>query len=147
MAIIPLWLRPQGSGLSLYWAKIDACIRIYRNAHTILDYSPLLINMSLGKAYMENREISLTPLEFNMLSLSASSPSTVFTAKEFFSHLWGNPPACQNHVVQVTMSRLRSKLGKAFSGHYFIETIWGMGYQFIPPNVPPIFDSKLSNRD
>lgn len=77
-------------------------------------------------------ELTLTALEFEILSLLLSAPKKVFTKANLYERVWHEPYFGDDNTVNVHMSNLRSKLTKAAPGSEFIETVWGIGYRLKP---------------
>lgn len=119
----------------LFWAKVETRIRLAASApgHTRYRYGPLLLELSERKVYLEEKELSLTPVEFDLLWQLSERAGHIFTPKELFQTIWGGQPWDGGQRVQMHMSRLRRKLEKAWEEHLFIETVWGQGYRFVLP--------------
>lgn len=116
----------------LFWAKVETRIRLATSERTQLHYGPLLLDLARRKVLIEEKEISLTPIEFDILCRLAERIGHIFTPEEIFGMIWGGQPWDGGQLVQMHMSRLRRKLEKAWEGHHFIETVWGQGYRFVP---------------
>lgn len=116
----------------LFWAKVETRIRLAKSERTQLRYGPLLLDLTGRRALMDEKELSLTPVEFDLLCCLAKRAGYVFTPKEIYGMLWSGRPWDGGQTVQMHMSRLRRKLEKAWEGHHFIEAVWGQGYRFVP---------------
>ncbi|MEG0780051.1 MAG: response regulator [Oscillospiraceae bacterium] len=114
----------------LFWRKIEA--RLDRAGRTQLRFGPLLLELSQRRATVEERELILTPTEFDLLWLLSANSPRVYTPEELYRTVWGAQQWDGGQTVQVHMSRLRRKLEAAYPRHYFIETVWGEGYRFVP---------------
>lgn len=119
--------------LDLFWIKVRTRLIIdkKRVEETTLSFPPLILNLKNRELTLDGKQINLTNTEFDILSLMCSKPYEVLGISDFYHHIWGYT-ADDGHGIQVHMSRLRRKLEKAFPTHYFLETVWGKGYQFIP---------------
>lgn len=118
--------------LQLFWTKIETRIRISLMGKHTLAYPPLMIDLTARRINLNDVEILVTSLEFDILAFIASKPREVFSVDDIYRDVWGADPQSQGQTVQVHLSRMRRKLEKAYPRHYFIETVWGKGYQFIP---------------
>lgn len=123
---------PKEAGLALFWAKVDTRIRLYLMGKHTLCYPPLTIDLAAHRVFMDETEILMTTLEFDILALIAAKPGTLFSLDDIYREVWRADPQDQAQTVQTHLSRMRRKLEKAFPRHYFIETVWGKGYQFLP---------------
>lgn len=116
----------------LFWAKVETRIRLAMRERTQLRYGPLLLDLTKRKVLLGEKELSLTPVEFDILYRFSERPGRIFTPEEIYGMMWGGQPWDGGQLVQIHMSRLRRKLEKAWDGHHFIESIWGQGYRFVP---------------
>lgn len=116
----------------LFWRKVETRIRISSGKRTQLSFGPLLLDQGLHRVTLENRELVLTLTEFDLLWFIAEQPDKIYTPEELYRGVWGDSSWDDGRMVQVHMSKLRRKLGKAYPAHCFIETAWGEGYRFVP---------------
>lgn len=117
----------------LFWAKVETRIRQVASGRTQFRYGPLLMDLSGKKAFIEDRELGLTSIEFDLLWQLSEQAGHIFTPEELFKAIWGRQPWDGGQMVQKHMSYLRQKLEKAWGEHRFIETVWGKGYRFVLP--------------
>lgn len=116
----------------LFWVKVETRIKLAVSEQTQLCYGPLLIDLTAHRVLIDGNELTLTPIEFDILLRISEHSEHVFTPEEIFGLVWGSEPWDGGQMVQVYMSRLRRKLEKAWNAHHFIETVWGQGYRFVP---------------
>lgn len=83
-------------------------------------------------ALVDGRPLSLTVRELQLLAALAAHPQRILTREELFAEAWEREPRCDDRSVDVYVSRLRSKLGKALPGKRLIHTHSGIGYRFSP---------------
>lgn len=81
------------------------------------------------KVLLDDKELSLTPKEFNLLYYLASSPGRVFTRDQLLENIWGYDFFGDLRTVDTHVKKLREKLGRD-SGPDYISTVWGVGYKF-----------------
>ena len=82
------------------------------------------------QVFLGGSEVSLTPREYDILVLLASSPNRVFTKEEVFESIWGIDSLGETSTIMVHINRLRAKIDKQFQGEEYIDTVWGVGYRF-----------------
>jgi len=75
--------------------------------------------------------LSLTSTEFNLLETLARNAGKVVSKAGLSEQALGRPLARFDRSVDVHVSSIRQKLGKRPDGLLWIETVRGMGYQFI----------------
>src|SRR5262249_22470661 len=83
-------------------------------------------------ALVDGRPLSLTMRELQLLTTLASHPQRILTREELYAEVWGGSPSRTDRSVDVYVSRLRSKLGKAMPDRRLIHTHNGIGYRFSP---------------
>jgi DNA-binding response OmpR family regulator len=59
----------------------------------------------------------------------------VLTRDDLLAFVWGSGYEGEHHMLHVTVSRLRQKLGR-FNSSNLIHTTPGIGYSFAPGAVP-----------
>jgi len=89
-----------------------------------IDFAKRLVSVS-------DESVDLTTNEFAALSLLVENPGKVLDRDEILQGLRGMDCDAFNRSVDITMSRLRQKLGDDPKSPEFIKTVWGTGYVFI----------------
>jgi DNA-binding response OmpR family regulator len=75
---------------------------------------------------------ALTAKEFDLLFFLASNPRNVFSRDQIMSRVWGYERAHDTGTVTVHIRRLRAKIEHDPAKPRRLETIWGVGYRFLP---------------
>ena len=92
------------------------------------------IKIDLGKrqVYRKNERVRLTGMEFSLLELLVTHAGHPFSRSEILRHVWSYPEdhRIDTRVVDVHISRLRSKLENDISNPELILTARGIGYMF-----------------
>ena len=91
----------------------------------------LCIDFHKHEVTVDNRSVGLTSSEFECLSLLVKNSGKVLNRDQIIDELRGIEWDAFNRSVDITMSRLRQKLGDDPKNPRFIKTIWGTGYLFI----------------
>jgi DNA-binding response OmpR family regulator len=114
-------------------ARIQSVLRSTRQApdNRLLERGRLTIDLGRRQAMIDGAQIALTTNEFNALSLLASHPGRVLDRDEILQELRGMDSEAFNRTVDITISRLRQKLGDDPRAPRFIKTVWGAGYVFV----------------
>ena len=89
----------------------------------------LTINRDNHKVTIDNEEIRLTPIEFDILYLLSSNPGKVFSTDEIFEKVWNEKVYEANNTVMVHIRRLRGKMKEDQRQDKIISTVWGVGYK------------------
>lgn len=97
---------------------------------SILVYRPFKIDIYSRKFYKGDKEIVLTPTEFQIAKLFLDNPGKAFRRDEILNIVWGYDFMGDSKIVDVNIRRLRSKIEDDSSNPEYIETIWGVGYRW-----------------
>lgn len=87
---------------------------------------------------IDKQPIELTTNEFTALALLARHPGEVLDRDRILQELRGIDSDAFNRSVDITMSRLRQKLGDDPKSPTYIKTVWGTGYVFIGEAGPDV---------
>jgi two-component system response regulator MtrA len=77
----------------------------------------------------DGAQISLTPLEFDLLVALARKPRQVFTREVLLEQVWGYRHAADTRLVNVHVQRLRSKIERDPERPEVVLTVRGVGYK------------------
>ncbi len=115
-------------------ARIKAVLRRVKpkklNNTSIIEYEKFSINFFGRKVVFEDREVTLTAKEFDLLLLLVLNEGTVFSREELLEKIWGYEYFGDVRTVDVHIRRLREKVEVDSSHPEFIMTKWGTGYYF-----------------
>lgn len=116
-------------------ARIKANLRRYvdynntKFKNTILNYRDLKMDILNYKVLKQEKELNLTPKEFELLKLFISNPNRVFTKAQLFNSVWENEYLNDDNTVMVHIKRLRNKIEDNTNDYNYIQTVWGIGYK------------------
>ncbi|HBV96560.1 MAG: PhoP family transcriptional regulator [Peptococcaceae bacterium BICA1-7] len=99
----------------------------------ILDFGGLSIDSRSRLLSVGGQKVELTPKEFDLLWLLASSPNRVFTKGQILDLVWDSAYYGDENTVMVHIRRLREKVEEEPSSPKYIKTVWGTGYKFESP--------------
>jgi DNA-binding response OmpR family regulator len=97
-----------------------------------LEFDGLTIDGRTREVHVDGKAVKLTAKEFDLLYFLASNPREVFSRKQLMDRVWGYEAALDTGTVTVHIRRLRSKIEPDPSSPRHIETLWGVGYRFVP---------------
>lgn len=106
---------------------------------SVLSASGITVDLHAHRSTLHDKDLELTPKEFDILSLLLRNVNRPVSAKELFEIIWGE--SYQNNdanTIMVHIRRLRKKLAAVDSSQTFIETVFGVGYKIndAPGDVP-----------
>jgi OmpR family response regulator RpaB len=95
--------------------------------------------------FQGEQRIRLTGMEFSLLELLVSRSGEPFSRGEILKDVWGYTPErhVDTRVVDVHISRLRSKLEQDPTNPELILTARGTGYLFQRITETPLVDQRL----
>jgi DNA-binding response OmpR family regulator len=96
-----------------------------------VSFGGLQVDRGRRQAFLDRHNLNLTTNEFNVLALLTAQPGRVFDRDEILQELRGMDCDAFNRTVDITVSRLRQKIGDDPKTPHFIKTVWGAGYVFI----------------
>lgn len=94
-----------------------------------LEIGPVHIDVAGHAVQRDGRDVSLTPLEFDLLVCLARRPWQVFTREELLESVWGYRHAADTRLVNVHVQRLRSKIERDPEQPEIVVTVRGVGYK------------------
>jgi DNA-binding response OmpR family regulator len=94
-------------------------------------FGNLEIDFARQTAILDSHTLDLTSSEYTVLSFLAVNTGRVLDRDKLLQELSGIDCEAFNRTVDVTVSRLRQKLGDDPKNPRFIKTIWGSGYLFL----------------
>jgi len=94
-----------------------------------LEAGRLTLDLDSHEVRVAGRPISLTALEFDLLSFLMLHPTRVFRREQLLAQVWGYTFG-DTSTVTVHVRRLREKIELEPSQPVHIKTVWGVGYRF-----------------
>lgn len=91
----------------------------------------LKIDYSAGCAYVDGKEVHLTPIEYKLLCLLAKNVGKVLTHNFILQNVWGSALESDTPSLRVFMATLRKKIEKDPSQPKYIQTHIGVGYRML----------------
>lgn len=102
----------------------------YRSGRSRIQFGPLDIDLDMRKVTLDQTRVELSPKEFELLTLLASSPGKSYSRHQLLNLIWGYDFAGYEHTVNSHINRLRGKIEADISRPQYILTTWGVGYRF-----------------
>jgi len=98
-----------------------------------LSFGELSVDRGRREVRLKGVEVSLTTIEFDLLTALALRPGLVFTREQLLSRVWGEDYFGSNHLVDVHIANLRKKIEAEPANPLYIQTVRGVGYRFRGP--------------
>jgi len=97
---------------------------------SILKIGLVNINRLSREVNINEKLITLTNKEYELLFYLATNPNIVFTREQLLLKVWGYDQYGDPRTVDTHIKKLREKMGDQSN---YINTIWGVGYKFEVP--------------
>ena len=126
-------------------ARVRAIVRRMDRIRDLRQSDPierfdLTIDAARRRVIRGGDEVTLTPLEFEILITLARSPGVVFSRDDLMDRVWGYRDYAGGRVVDSHVARIRRKLGDEANEPRYIRTVHGVGYAFLE-------DQSVRDRD
>ena len=92
-----------------------------------ISYEGITLDLNAKRATLDGEHLSLTKLEYEILSLLLQHPGKVFSREDLLKYCWPQDVLVLDRTVDVNITRLRKKIGRYGQQ---IKTRVGYGYCF-----------------
>ncbi|MBO4211749.1 MAG: response regulator transcription factor [Oscillospiraceae bacterium] len=89
----------------------------------------LTLDDTTKSVMVDNELISLTPLEYEILSLLMKNAGKVFSPKEIYKIVWNETPMGAENAVAVHIRHIREKIEIDPAEPRYLKVVWGKGYK------------------
>lgn len=115
-------------------ARVKSALRRYTKYNNKedkeqIEINGLVIDKKEHKCLLYDKEIELTPIEFDILLYLCNNKGKVISSEELFEKVWKEKYFDSNNTVMVHIRRIREKLKEDTKKPKFIKTVWGVGYK------------------
>lgn len=101
-----------------------------RPQEDIIDFAGLVLNRSTHECVYNERALTLTPIEFDILWILCENRGQVISSEQLFEQVWKEKYyKNSNNTVMVHIRHLREKMSGPTGKSDFIKTVWGVGYR------------------
>jgi DNA-binding response OmpR family regulator len=116
-------------------ARVDVLLRRPRSGAAQDTYADARLGISFAQRAVryDDREVSLTRLEYRLLVAFVSHPNQVLSHDQLRELVWGDTVATSRDEVKLYVGYLRRKLDQDDPGGTPIETVRGFGYRYKIP--------------
>lgn len=100
--------------------------RVYSKERQKITYKDYIIDLDKRMAFLDDEDIGLTTLEFDLLYMFVTNREKSFSRDDILNNIWGENYFGTDRVVDDLIRRLRKKMPKLD-----INTIYGYGYRLL----------------
>lgn len=109
-------------------ARIKAVMkRVDKKQDEPIEYGELRVETAARTASLGGQALSLTPKEFDLLTVLVRNEHLVLSREQLLQQVWGYDYYGDVRTVDTHIKTLREQLGPY---RKWIRTVWGVGYQF-----------------
>ena len=109
-------------------ARIKAVMkRVDKKQDEPIQYGELRVETAARTAFLGEQALSLTPNEFDLLTVLVRNGHLVLSREQLLQQVWGYDYYGDVRTVDTHIKTLREQLGPY---RKWIRTVWGVGYQF-----------------
>ena len=118
-------------------ARVKAQLRRYtqlgnlsqQSTDTIYRCGGLQINDDTKEVYVDDEQIKLTPIEYNILLLLVKNAGKVFSIDEIYEQIWNEEAIGADNTVAVHIRHIREKIEINPREPRYLKVVWGVGYK------------------
>ena len=96
----------------------------------VLNFGELKIDLSRHRVTLQDHDVTLTPIEFDILKMLARRPGVVFSREQILDEIWQTSYEGYKRNIDPHVNRLRAKLEANPRQPQYVQTVWGVGYKF-----------------
>ncbi|HEY8888971.1 MAG TPA: response regulator transcription factor [Clostridium sp.] len=117
-------------------ARVKSQLRRYKRLNlveekdeSIIEVDDLYINTNTHEIKIGDKEVRLTPREFDILLFIAKNRGIVFSIKKIYEAVWKEEFMESDNTIMVHIRKIREKIEENPRKPRFIKTVWGVGYK------------------
>ena len=108
-----------------------SAINAQDDRNSVFKNGDLTIDYAAGCAFLDGKELHLTPIEYKLLCLLSKNVGKVLTHTYITQNIWGSSWDNDIASLRVFMATLRKKLEPKGNRNRFIQTHIGIGYRML----------------
>ena len=90
---------------------------------------PITLNEETKQVTVDGEEITLTPIEYNILRLLIRHPGRIYSSTQIYELVWNEDALGGENSVSVHIRHLRQKIEIDPSKPRYLKVVWGLGYK------------------
>lgn len=117
-------------------ARVKSQLRRYQKYNdgsstikSVIEIGDLIVNTDTRQVYISEKEVRLTPKEFDILELLSRNKGIVFSIRKIYEEIWKEDFFKSDNTVAVHITKIREKIEVDSKKPIYIKTIWGVGYK------------------
>ena len=95
----------------------------------VLRNGALVMDDGAKTVTVDGENVSLTPIEYNILRLLLKNPGRVYSTAQIYEQVWNDPALGSENTVAVHIRHLREKIEIDPANPRYLKVVWGLGYK------------------
>jgi two-component system response regulator BaeR len=114
-------------------ARVKAVLRRTRDGRTT-EARGLVLDEHRYRATLHGRDLELTAVEFRLLQFLAANPGRIYGRQQLMSRIYPEERIVGDRTIDSHIKKLRRKIEAADPEAGIIQSVYGVGYKFEPPD-------------
>lgn len=123
--------KPFGMGELMARMRVSLRHAAHSEEEPVITCGELSIDLAQRRVTIGEREVKLTPTEYDMMKVLAQNAGKVLTHKQLLKAVWGNAYEEDTHYIRVFIGQLRRKIEENPTQPRYIITESGIGYRLL----------------
>ncbi|WP_333606967.1 osmolarity response regulator transcription factor OmpR [Arsukibacterium sp.] len=98
----------------------------------VIAFGPFTFNLATREMFKGDQSLPLTSGEYAVLKVLVSHPREPLSRDKLMNQARGRDYSAMERSIDVQVSRLRRMLEDDAANPRYIQTVWGLGYVFVP---------------
>ena len=113
-------------------ARVKAVLRRFQpqNPNQAIETVLVSLDEDRYKALVNNIEVSLTAVEFQLLSKLLSEPGRIYSREQLMDHIYNDHRVVSDRTIDSHIKKIRKKVSEALPDQDLIHSVYGVGYKF-----------------
>ena len=99
------------------------------NINRIYRVDELIVDDVLRKVTVAGKEVSLTPIEYNILRLLVKEKGKVLSIGQIYESVWNMQAIGADNTIAVHIRHIREKIERNPKEPHYLKVVWGTGYK------------------
>lgn len=102
---------------------------VFEEKEKIYRVNDLMIDDVSKRVFVKEREIRLTPIEYEIVKLLVKEKGKVFSISQIYEAVWHMKPIGADNTIAVHIHHIREKIEENPKEPQYIKAVWGTGYK------------------
>ncbi|NIB39474.1 response regulator [Pseudomaricurvus alkylphenolicus] len=114
-------------------ARVKTILRRLRPRSSQQTASSVYLDSDTYQLHCGSKHLALTALEFQLMSLMINEPGRIFSRNQLMDAMYNDHRVVSERTIDSHIKKLRKKICQELSQEELIQSVYGVGYKFLPP--------------